>query len=775
MSTLTFEPLISPALWIALASLAAGVAVWYARTRPPVVTRRRWGVILALFAAGLAIVLGILLNPTWLEPVPPPPGKPLLTVLVDQSKSMDVADAPRERSRFEEATDVATKGVPKLAERFDVRLRTFAAGSVAASIAELASTRPTGQSTDLAGAVAGSLAADHLHGQALLLISDGIHNGPGGLSALRQALRTSKALDVPIYTLTVGGQTVLRDLEAGMTRPQELAFVGQNVPVSAFVRQRGTMSDQAEVTLLKEGQPVGRETVRLNADATTPVRFHVQESMSGLYRYEVRVEPKAGEVTESNNSATFLLRVIDDPVRVLLLEGKPYWDAKFLIRTLAADPSVELEAIVKIAEGRFLKRSLRLPRGDSAASSGRAAGSAGPANAADDGSSPAPGPTRRVEATEILHDLSLLNAGGDGLASYQLVVLGRDSETFLSDDMVERLRDWVAHDGGALVCYRGAPVATVNQNLARLLPVRWTPSRETRFRMQLTERGNEFDWLSTAAGSDGEVLSKLPSLSASAVPSHSKPLSVVLARARDDGPAVVTYQPYGAGRVVAIEGSGMWRWAFLSPQFQAHDQTYSALWQSLLRWLVSGVGLIPGQDLVLRTDKVAYNNTEPVSAMLLMRPEAERAGVPSVELIAADESPVGQFTPVPYGDEPGVFRVALGVLPEGNYRASVIRPLAGSAAETAATVAFDVRALSTEQLDVRARPDVMARIAEDSSGAVLTPDNVHTLSEGFARHYARSRTGLVRRLTAWDRWWVLLTPVGLWGAAWALRRSAGLT
>ena len=34
--------------------------------------------------------------------------------------------------------------------------------------------------------------------------------------------------------------------------------------------------------------------------------------------------------------------------RVLLVEGKPYWDSKFLARTLASDPSIELVSIVLI-------------------------------------------------------------------------------------------------------------------------------------------------------------------------------------------------------------------------------------------------------------------------------------------------------------------------------------------------------------------------------------------------------------------------------------------
>ena len=67
------------------------------------------------------------------------------------------------------------------------------------------------------------------------------------------------------------------------------------------------------------------------------MRFRVSQDKPGVYRYEVRAGPLPGEVSRSNNTAPLLLRVVDKPIRVLLLEGKPYWDAKFLMRTLIAD------------------------------------------------------------------------------------------------------------------------------------------------------------------------------------------------------------------------------------------------------------------------------------------------------------------------------------------------------------------------------------------------------------------------------------------------------
>ena len=85
----------------------------------------------------------------------------------------------------------------------------------------------------------------------------------------------------------------------------------------------------------------------------------MRQDKPGLYPYEARVEPIPGEATQANNSATYLLRVVDQPVRVMLLEGKPYWDSKFLVRTLSSTPAVELDSIVRVAEGRLMRRTCR--------------------------------------------------------------------------------------------------------------------------------------------------------------------------------------------------------------------------------------------------------------------------------------------------------------------------------------------------------------------------------------------------------------------------------
>ena len=748
--TMTFEPLIPASLLAFIALAGAVIIVIYALRPAAALSRFRWLSIVALMSAGFALVMLTLLNPTLVHALPGPPGKPLLTVLVDDSASMATRDSAGGEPRYQAASESARQMLGALHDDFDVRIRTFADVSTASDEAALTKQTPAGKSTDLATAIASSLDQDRPQGQAVVLLSDGIHNA-GTTGRVLESAHLAKAMAAPVYTRTFGGEVNTFDLAVELRSPQELAFVGQQVPVSVRLKQIGSRTGKTAVTLRRGNLEIARREVEISPLSDTEMLFMVSQDKIGVYPYEVSAEPMSGEVTAANNSASYLLRVVDEPIRVLLLEGKPYWDSKFLVRTLAYDRAVALDSIVKISDDRCLRRTL-----------------------SRDDKNGAP-TTQRTEAWKITPEPRNILESSDSLRGYQVVVLGRDAETFLSDAAIAALQNWIAQDGGSLVCYRGAPISQVTQKLGKMMPVQWSQQPETRFRVQLTDPGRNLKWWPTNQGA--EVMPALPALASSRHIESTKPLAVVLATSTgasgaQSEPAFV-YQQYGTGRVVVIEGSGMWRWAFLPPQYKQQEDVYRELWQSMLRWLTSGNDrLTPGQRMTLRSDKVSFLSTEPATATMLVREDAKsRAELPKVELMSSAGSEVKSFAPSPMGEEIGTYRVSFGQLPEGRYTARI----AGAKADDASCSAiFDVRDVSEELLDLRARPDLMERFASDSGGAVLRNDAAGELNRLFRQHLDRTRPVQVEHAPAWDRWWILAAIFALWGGSWILRRTSGL-
>ena len=177
--------------------------------------------------------------------------------------------------------------------------------------------------------------------------------------------------------------------------------------------------------------------------------------------------------------------------------------------------------------------------------------------------------------------------------------------------------------------------------------------------------------------------------------------------------------------------------------------------------------------MALRADKIAFGTGEPVTATLLMRQDAADRPVPKIDLEGDAPNTSKSFTPVATGDEPGTFRILFGTLPEGRYHARIAAAQAAPSSSSG-EIAFDVRGFAEEQLDRAARPDLMARIAQESGGAVLATGSPGELLTQLQAARAKSQTEQVLRYPAWDRWWVLAGTIVLWGAAWIIRRFAGL-
>ncbi len=601
----------------------------------------------------------------------------------------------------------------------------------------------------------------------------------------------------------MGGAATVCDLAVELRSPQELTFVAQKVPIRAVLHSSGLAGQQASVSLVDEQEHVlGKKTATLNIGKPVEVQFEVERDRSGVFRYEVRADPLPGEVTTADNQATFMLRVIDEPIRVLLLEGKPYWDTKFLLRTLAADRSIELVSVVKLAESRFMERTLKRPVAEKSGTAKNAAAedsvkpnpqaaakSAIVRNGGDKAevvletptaSAAADAPAFRPQDWKILTDGSQLLADAKSLDTYQVVILGRDAEAYLNDEALAQLRRWLRESGGSLVCFRGSPTAQINQHLATLLPVRWEGTRESRFHMRLTEQGRDLRWLPTDDGAaDADPLLLMPTLATRAQPLEGHSVGETWAVGESDTGKfpVVSSRPFGvAGRVVVVEGAGMWRWALLPPKYAAHESIYGALWQSLIRWLVSNPGLLPTQKWKLSSDQVRFHTAEAATATLQIR-EAALSGtlpgaLPAIELRKrGEEKIVSSVRPAPLGDEPGAYRAAFGRLPEGRYEARI----AGSAAsDSAARTLFDVNRNLDEMLKLDANPALMKRISAASGGVALESASAEELAAQLSEHLAHSRQEQIRTATAWDRWWVLAGVFGLWGCSWGLRRWSGL-
>ncbi len=715
--------------------------------------RGRRAALLALRTASALLALFLLLEPA-VQLLQTARSRLRFAVLVDTSRSMRFPVEPGGTSRAEAVAALLAgqrAELAGLAERVDLDWRGFDAQATPTDGGAAARGLPAdGSRTDLLGALQAAAAGPGRKLAGALLLSDGADNAAlqGGLTpAARAELR---ALGVPVNTVAAGREPP-RDLAVERVAAEEFAFVRSSVTVEATLRAHGLDPGPITVVLRREGAVVAQAVVRLEAGADryrVPLTF--RPDTTGTFVFTVAAPVLPGEVVTANNQRSFVLRVIRDRVRVLLVAGRPSWDERFLRGLLKQDPNVDLVSF-------FILRT----------------------------NTDQPGPQEQLS----LIPFPVQEIFGPQLKTFDAVVLlnfnyapyrSLDIERFLPN-----LRDYVRGGGGLAMVggeqsfgearYGATPLAEV----LPVVPLDGAGLVEEPFRPRPTAEGRRHPITALGAGEAATAAAweALPPLD---VLNRTRPLppgsgAAVLLEAPgllvDGQPApVVAVREVGAGRTLAVATDGSWHWGFLAAERGGGDGAYRRFWSSALRWLVRDPELTP---LKAEPDAPAIDPGAPVGLSLSLR-GADYGPAPgrkvAVELVAEDGKTVARGEAVTGAD--GAARVELPPAPPGAYKVVArAEAVPGGAPETA-TTAVTVRGAGPEDGDAAPRPELLAAIAE------LTGGDATSLPGGGLPRLRQLEPEVVeigqrRELPIWNRWWFLAALASTLGAEWILRRRWG--
>ena len=175
----------------------------------------------------------------------------------------------------------------------------------------------------------------------------------------------------------------------------------------------------------------------------------------------------------------------------------------------------------------------------------------------------------------------------------------------------------------------------------------------------------------------------------------------------------------------------------------------------------------------MRTTQSTYSTLDHPSVHLTVRddPEVSAGSAPIIEIVPLSSGgATRRLQAMPRGDAPNVFHALSDPLPAGSYVARLVRTRGARPAERN----FEVTEPIQELLDLRARPFLMQRIAQDSGGAVLGDGAAEQIRKAYVEHWEARHPDDFRRTPAWDRTAFLLALVAVMGAAWLVRRRGGL-
>jgi uncharacterized membrane protein len=740
-------------LLVAAAMAAVGLAWRGLRTEP---RRGRRAALVALRAVAAVVAVFLVLEPA-VRLLQTARVKNRLAVLVDASRSMRFPTAPGEPARAVAAAAWvrAHRGaLEALSDRVTLEWHVFDRDLAPADPGALAREVPArGGRTDLLAALKaaaqGGGAGRRLAGA--VVVSDGADN-----AALAEGLSSSaraelRALGVPVTAIAVGSEAP-KDLAIERVAVDDFAFVRNTVTVEVTLGARGFGREEVPVVLRREGAVVAQTTVKLEPGKeryTVPLSF--APDTTGTFVFTVAAPVYPGEAVAENNQRSFVLRVIRDRVRVLLVAGRPSWDERFLRGLLKQDPNVDLISF-------FILRTTT--------------DMAGP----QEELSLIPFPVQEIFGQQLRTFDAVLFVD----FAYQ-PYRSLDIERYLP-----AVRDYVKN-GGAFAMTGGeqsfGEARYAETALGEVLPVDAATGlgiADVEQRPRLTPEGRRHPVTSLAAGEGPNdaawsALPPIPDVNRTRVlaPASGARVLVESPAVLVDGRAapIVAVREVEKGRTLAVTTDSSWFWGFVAAEGGGTNRAYQRFWNNALRWLVRDPSLTPVQ---VEPDRPAVEPGEAVGLSISVRaPDyGPGAGTPVIaELVSEDGKVVARRESVAGPD--GVAHVELEPPAPGAYKVvATARPAPGSTAPPEqATGAVAVRSSGPEDSDAAPRPELLRAVAEATGGRFARVDQalpVVPLAEPEVVEVGRRKD-----VPIWDRGWLLGALVAALAAEWVLRRRWG--
>ncbi|MDF1861517.1 MAG: hypothetical protein P1U87_14970 [Verrucomicrobiales bacterium] len=651
---------------------------------------------------------------------------------------------------------------------------------------------PENAQTDLTGAleyVLENTAPESLAG--VLLLSDGRHNG-GALP--EDSLRQLAVQNTPLSAVPIGGQLGPVDISLLNVKAPESIYLDDRVIVAAEAKLDGLLGQKVKAELFCNGEVA--DTIEIDVTDVsfrTELRFVHRPEEKGILDYQIRLQPDDREIFKNNNDWNFKVAVTDDRTNVLLVDGYPRWEFRYLRNLFyGRDKSVHLQYVLlnpdEIHRGR---------KADPVAAS-------------------ATRPFGEAEATS-------LPANADEWGLFDVIILGDVSPSALTREDWAAIEETVTRRGAMLVCIAGArhmPHGIEQETLQNLLPISYTPrtsvqleSPEPAFHIELTgpgqnhavtsqstsralnlERWADFQPMRWRFAHDGvkdtaEVLAYArpvgsPGINQAASPDGS-PGSVEAALEQlanrkqiEKDNALISTIRAGLGKVLMLNFDQTWRL-----RYGVGDTYHHRFWGQVTRW-GAGENLRSGNELVrLGSDRLTYTPNDPVEVSAKVLDENRRP-VTDAEIeveVWKDDERISRQKLSYRTDSSGVYETSIsGLRDEGEYQLKLVGESvdAGVASFPDGPESIETQFLvvttrnPVELAELTADRNFLNRSATLTGGRVAELNQLETLLDSFG---APKETLTERRnVTLWDTWPLLLTFLGFITTEWILRRRSGL-
>ncbi|WP_147372247.1 hypothetical protein [Mariniphaga sediminis] len=177
---------------------------------------------------------------------------------------------------------------------------------------------------------------------ALILAGDGIYNqGKSPVNMLED-------IPFPVFTIGLGDTTEVTDSRIQGIRVNRTAFSGNRFPVEIDSRYSKLKGRPLKLTVHEEGTEVAQTIVTPpNNDFFHSHQFILEAGTPGLKKFTVSVETAENEKNIKNNTTTFVINVLENKQKILILSDGPHPDIGVVKNTLEQQKSYEISVFTE--------------------------------------------------------------------------------------------------------------------------------------------------------------------------------------------------------------------------------------------------------------------------------------------------------------------------------------------------------------------------------------------------------------------------------------------
>ena len=389
-----------------------------------------------------------------------------------------------------------------------------------------------------------------------------------------------KQQGIPVFPVAIGLPEP-PDIHLRTVIAPKVVFQGDRVPVRVQIESHGFAKRNVELELAIDGQQVTSKQFELEDGVQYEEVMFIPERESGSVQLDLNVTELSGETTLKNNAASHNVKIIDQKIKVLYIEGMPRWEYRYLRWVLLRDPRLDV---------KFL-----MTQGDPA-----------------------------LAATSPQHLARFPQVAKDAF-QFDLIILGDVPASYFNATQMGLIEDLVKNRGGSLLMVAGpmaAPATYRDTPIADILPVKlgngeWE-SLNVGPVVTLAGRESSVTTLSPSPETNARIWSLVRPMYLPRLDGAKAGATVLLTKPKEaeqlaDYP-LVAWQPYHTGKSMFVATEDLWRM-----RLEVGDRYHAAFWGQAIQFLTLARLLGENKQIRLETDRRTYSSTITMLSLLPVR------------------------------------------------------------------------------------------------------------------------------------------------------------